>query len=255
MSLDVHLVMPMAGHGSRFQSAGFDLPKPLIPLGGEPFFWWAAESVVRHFRVASKTFVVLQDHVDRFQIDREVERRYPGARLVVLPEPTPGAVVTAISGCRAVPDAGWLVINDCDHVFQGGSLAAQAAACDGAADAFLLHFRSGSPVFSYAAYDEHGRLLRTVEKQAISDLAIAGAYGFRDRTCFLDNAAAYLDECPYDEPFMSGVYNVIASKGGTVKGIVVDEHVPFGTPAELKVARLDGFASWHQPPGGATGAA
>ena len=91
--------------------------------------------------------------------------------------------------------------------------------------------------------------MRTVEKQAISDLAIAGAYGFRDRACFLANAAAYLDACPYDEPFMSGVYNVIVGNGGTVKGIVVDEHVPFGTPAELTRAHLDGFASWRRPPG------
>ena len=40
-----NLVMPMAGHGRRFSEAGFDLPKPLLPLHDVPAFYWAAESV------------------------------------------------------------------------------------------------------------------------------------------------------------------------------------------------------------------
>lgn len=244
--LDVHLVMPMAGHGSRFKSAGFDLPKPLIPLLGQPFFWWAAESVERHCDVRSRTFVVLQEHVDRHRIDQEVLARYPEARLVVLPEPTSGALVTAVAGCEAAPESGWLVINDCDHVFSGPDLARQAYACGGQADAFLLHFRSSSPAFSYGAYSPDGRLLRTREKEPISDLAIAGAYGFRDRRFFLDNGAAYLVDCPYAEPFMSGVYNTVVAAGGTVRGIVLGQHVPFGTPKEFEAApaAMGEFRSW-----------
>ena len=50
------LVMPMAGRGSRF--AGVEaLPKPLIELGGKPFFWWAVESVKRLGIVDEMVFV------------------------------------------------------------------------------------------------------------------------------------------------------------------------------------------------------
>ncbi len=242
----VNLVMPMAGHGSRFSKAGFALPKPLLPLLGQPAFWWAAESVRRHFDVQSMTFVVLRDHVERHGIDREVLERYPGATLVVLPQPTSGALVTALAGCRDV-GGGWLIVNDCDHAFQGHDLAATVLRRAESQTGFLCHFKTRNPAYSYAAYDDAGRLIRTVEKRVISDLAIAGAYGFCGRERFFRYAETYLRDCPYDEPFMSGVYNTVVDEGGDVRGGVLDRHVSFGTPEEYAVAEaaLSPFQSWN----------
>lgn len=242
----VHLVMPMAGHGRRFSEAGFALPKPLLPLLGQPAFWWAAESVRRCFTVRSMTFVVLQEHVERFAIAAEVRARYPDAGFVVLPETTPGALVTAVAGCRDVAD-GWLVVNDCDHAFAAAGLARAVLRDPDRQSGFLCHFRARDPAYSYAEYDARGRLLRTVEKRVISDLAIAGAYGFRGRAEFLDAAARYVQDCPYDEPFMSGVYNTIVADGGQVRGGVLDHHVSFGTPAEYAraAAALAPLAHWN----------
>ena len=41
----LHLILPMAGRGSRFFRNGFVCPKPLIEINGKPFFYWAARSV------------------------------------------------------------------------------------------------------------------------------------------------------------------------------------------------------------------
>ena len=41
----LHLILPMAGRGSRFFKNGFVCPKPLIEINGKPFFYWAARSV------------------------------------------------------------------------------------------------------------------------------------------------------------------------------------------------------------------
>ena len=41
----LHLILPMAGRGSRFFENGFVCPKPLIEIHGKPFFYWAARSV------------------------------------------------------------------------------------------------------------------------------------------------------------------------------------------------------------------
>ncbi len=245
----IHLVMPMAGRGSRFSQAGFDLPKPLIELHGQPFFWWAAESLRRSFEIRSMTFVVLAEHVSDHGIDAVVQGHYPGAQLVVLPEPTSGALVTAVAGCRAVPSDGVVVVNDCDHAFRADALAEALPRLIAGASGFLCHFQSRNPAYSYGSYDADGRLLRTVEKQPISDLAIAGAYGFRDRDTFLQHAALYEKECPYDEPFMSGVYNTIVAEGGAVRGALLDQHISFGTPAEYEraVPLIQGL--WAAPVG------
>jgi len=242
----VHLVMPMAGRGSRFGEAGFDLPKPLLVLNGQPFFWWAAESLCRVVEIRSMTFVVLAEHIRRHGIDAAVRDRYPGARLVVLEEPTSGALVTAVAGCRALPGEGPVIVNDCDHAFNGAAVAKALAEPRTGTSGFLCHFHSSNPAYSYAAYGPDGQLLRTVEKQPISDLAIAGAYGFQDRDTFLGHAAQYEQDCPYAEPFMSGVYNTIVAQGGRIVGCVLDRHVSFGTPEEYQRAKagMDDFSAW-----------
>ena len=42
---NLHIIMPMAGEGSRFRNAGWTTPKPLIELNGKPLFVRAIESV------------------------------------------------------------------------------------------------------------------------------------------------------------------------------------------------------------------
>ena len=243
----MNVVMPMAGRGSRFGLGGFDLPKPMIPLDGQPFFWWATEALRRSFDLRTLTFVVLAEHVASHQLDRLILDRYPTAAIVVLPDVTAGAVATAIAGCAAIPDTGWLVVNDCDHTFRADTLAAALPGMPAATAGFLCHFRATSPVYSYAAYDKSGNLLRTAEKNPISELAIAGAYGFRDRATFLRHAENFVADCPYPELFMSGVYNTMVAAGARVRGVLLDEHLAFGTPSEYQAAlrTIDGFRSQH----------
>ena len=69
----IHLVMPMGGGGTRFGNKGFNVPKPLIELQGKPFFYWATQSIVKFVDVEDITFVVLQDHIDRFAIDQKIK--------------------------------------------------------------------------------------------------------------------------------------------------------------------------------------
>ncbi|HSX29838.1 MAG TPA: hypothetical protein VLE73_04750 [Candidatus Saccharimonadales bacterium] len=42
---DLHIIMPMAGAGSRFAKAGFTTPKPLIQVDGKPMFMKALSAL------------------------------------------------------------------------------------------------------------------------------------------------------------------------------------------------------------------
>ena len=81
----LHLIMPMGGGGTRFGNKGFNVPKPLIELQGRPFFYWAAQSVLKFVPVKDITFVVLQEHIDRFGIDSAIKQWFPAARIRVIP--------------------------------------------------------------------------------------------------------------------------------------------------------------------------
>jgi dTDP-glucose pyrophosphorylase len=234
---ELSLVMPMAGRGSRFAREGVAEPKPLVMLGDRPFFWWAAESVRRAAPVGEMVFVVLREHVDQFAIDRRIHDFYPQARILTLPEVTSGAAETAALGLRELRSEGPVAINDSDHAFRCPQLAASAAALAGGMDAALLCFRSASPAYSYARLDADGAVAGTVEKQAVSDYAIAGCYLFSSPGRFLDSYEAYRLDCPYDELFVSGLYNHLAAAGSPIGMMVAERHLSFGTPEEL--ARID----------------
>lgn len=226
--------MPMAGRGSRFARQGIPQPKPLVELAGKPFFWWASESVRRAVPVREMVFVVLEDHVRDFAIDQRVLEFYPEARIVRVPEVTSGAAETAKIGLEALRTSGPVAINDSDHAFLCPELLRTAESLAGEVDAALLCFASDSPAYSYAQLNDDARVIGTVEKQVVSRYAIAGCYLFSDPALFLSLYDSYRLDCPYDELFVSGLYNRLAATGGRIEKVNAKRHISFGTPEELE---------------------
>lgn len=236
--MKLNLIMPMGGGGTRFGNKGFELPKPLIPIYGKPFFYWATRSVEKFVELNSLTFVVLKDHVDRFAIDAEILKYFPYARIEIIPEILPGAVLTCKAGTVALPDDEPLLFNDCDHLFMCQDFydfcsSDAFAEVDGA----LLTFKSDEDKFSFVAYGEDGFVNRTVEKEVISNDAICGAYYFKNKNVFNEATEEYLTKCAYKEFFVSGVYNIMAEHGLKIKAMNTDVHVSFGTPDEYDEAQ------------------
>ena len=235
----LHLIMPMGGRGYRFFKDGYSMPKPLIELNGKPFFYWSAQSVMKFIDVADISFVVLKEHIESFGIDRKIKEYYPQARIVVIPEVLPGAVMTCLEGVKGLGD-GPLLFNDCDHMFICRGFNEFCSAGDfSSPDAALLTFASDEPKYSFAKLSESGRVLYTVEKQAVSRHAICGAYYFSCAERFVAAAEKYLTSCSYEEFFMSGVYNVLIENGADVKVFETDVHISFGTPEEYAAAVND----------------
>lgn len=234
----MHLIMPMGGAGTRFFDRGYECPKPLLELLGKPFFYWSAQSIIKHIPVESLTFVVLQDHIDRFSIDRKILEYYPRARIVALPRVLKGAVLTCLAGIEGMDESSSILFNDCDHGFLSSALE-RFLQEDRDTDGVLLTFPSEEPKFSFLAYGEDGYVCRTVEKEVISKDAICGAYYFRSVKQFRRAAESYLENCSYKEFFLSGVYNELIAQGGKVRGLPVDFHIPFGTPEEYAAAERE----------------
>lgn len=237
---DIALVTPMAGRGVRFQDRGVQTPKPLLDLYGRPFFWWATESVLRSTAVRELVFVVLDEHVERFRIDAVVRAFYPSAHIVSLAEATSGAAESAAIGIAALESKGPVAVNDCDHAFRATGLQCVVDALTGPVEGALLGFRADDAAYSYVRFDDAGRVVGTVEKQVASDLAIAGCYLFADAVTFREHYAAYRHASPYDELFVSGIYNEIVEAGGDVLVHELEHHLSFGTPDEYhRVHRED----------------
>lgn len=97
----------------------------------------------------------------------------------------------------------------------------------------LLCFRSDNPAYSYAIVDAEGRTTGTIEKVVASPYAIAGCYMFRGPALFRQVYDAYRQDCPYDELFISGMFNRGAVDRTSMIRLEATRHWSFGTPDEL----------------------
>ena len=236
----IHLVMPMGGKGSRFTEKGFDFPKPLITIEEKPFFYWSTISITKFIDVIDITFVVLREHVEKYDIVTEIHKFFPDAHIHIIPEVLNGAVLTCMEGVKGIQDEYPIVFNDCDHMFRCHTFE-DFIKSDEQIDGALLTFWSDEAKYSFLRFDDEGNVAETVEKQVISNDAICGCYYFSNKEIFQTAAECYLKNCAYNEFFVSGVYNIMASRGAIIKAFQTDFHLPFGIPEEYKEAQGSEF--------------
>jgi len=236
----IHLIMPMGGGGTRFGNKNFNLPKPLIELQGKPFFYWSVQSIVKYVEPEDIIFIVLQEHIDKFGIDKKIKEFYPESKIYAIPKVLNGAVLTCLEGIQVINDDLPILFNDCDHAFFSASFydfvkKSRFDDIDGA----LLTFKSKCPNYSYVKFDDNRNVIGTAEKEVVSDEAICGAYYFKNKSIFEAAAKTYLINCLYKEFFISGVYDELVAKNKYISTFNIDEHIPFGTPEEYDQACLD----------------
>ncbi len=228
----------MAGEGSRFRNAGWTTPKPLIELAGKPLFVRAIESVKVDDAPMKYSLIVRQEHIDEYAVDKGIREILPDAMIYSVEKTTRGAVETCLIAEAGIADDDAVVVMDCDLEFRSEAyrrIIEEALNNEDATGGALVSFDSDQPKYSYAALDENGNVVRTAEKEVISNHALCGAYFFASGKEFKEIAHQLL-EAPMEKPefYVSLLYNYLLAKGDTVKLATMEDYRSYGTPEELK---------------------
>ncbi len=234
INVDTQIVIPMCGSGSRFFNKGFLDPKPLILLNNRPFFFWSAISALSCFKnYSSLHFVVLQEHVEKYDIVKKIKAYFPFANFLVLPSVLNGPVFTCLYAAEHLDGRKPVIFCDCDLAFS----VKKDSVID--ADALLFCFQSNSKAYSYVEIDKKGDAIRTVEKQVISNNAICGCYCFDSTLDFIIAAKKLINNNETSEKYMSNVFNYLINDKKRVKICAVDWQLSFGTPEEYDEVKKD----------------
>ena len=81
------------------------------------FFYWSTMSILKYNPDCDVTFVVLKEHIEKFDIKNRILSYFPQARVEVIPEVLAGAVLTCMAGVENINDDRPVLFNDCDHMF------------------------------------------------------------------------------------------------------------------------------------------
>ena len=237
----LHIVMPMAGEGSRFLKEGWTTPKPLIELNGQPLFKHAISSVTDKDIQMKYSFIVRQEHIDKYQIDKGIRSFLPEANLFSVVKTTRGAVETCLIAENAIADDDAVIVMDCDLEFRSKKFMEIIKQIlnkpiEEATGGALVSYESNEPRYSYAALGEDGFVARTAEKEVISNHALCGAYFFASGRRFKQIAHLLLAEPAFTKPeyYVSLLFNYLLKDGEKVWLAPMEEYYSYGTPEELK---------------------
>lgn len=233
--------MPMAGEGSRFLKEGWNTPKPLIELNGKTLFQRAIGSVHINGTLMKYSFIVRKEHIDKYGIDKRIKELLPQANIFYVEKTTRGAVETCLIAREAIDKEDAIVVMDCDLEFKSktytdGIKDILSKRTDEVNGGMLVSFNSNLPKYSYAEIDNNSKVLRTAEKEVISNHALCGAYFFSKAESFLSAADRLLNEANFSKPefYVSLLYNYLLNDGETVTLAEMEEYYSYGTPDELK---------------------
>ena len=67
----INIVIPMAGRGSRFKEAGYEMPKPLIDIYGHRMIDYVIENI-RPDREYKFYFLCLRDHMEKYGLEKHL---------------------------------------------------------------------------------------------------------------------------------------------------------------------------------------
>lgn len=236
----LHVILAMAGYGSRFAKAGITTPKPLISVDGQPMFQKALSSLDGIQTEKHYTVIIRHEHDVEYDLAAKLKEFLPGVNVVITDEKATGALADAYRAKPFLQPGEGIVLLDCDLWFNSQPYYDMVQeSLNGTSDISggLLTFEADNPRYSYAVVDNNWMVSRTAEKQVISNRAITGAYYIASTELFAEVADTILaqplsKEMP--EYYISHIYNVLLEKGGTVKASPVEQFHSFGTPEELK---------------------
>lgn len=234
----MNIIITMAGLGSRFREAGYNVPKYMIEAKGKTLFEWSIESLQDYNAYVNKyIFIVrVEDKAENFIRQKCEIYGIVNVEIIEIDYLTDGQATTAMLGINRCNDGESIMIYNIDTYVE----AHEMKYADILGDGHIPCFHGEGDHWSFVKLNDNDEVIEVREKVRISDNCTLGAYYFKSAELYksLYNDY-YLDNnhLEKNEKYIAPLYNYMVSKGMKVTISNIDKnkvHV-LGTPEELQL--------------------
>jgi len=240
------LVLPMAGKGSRFESEGYNLPKPMLNVDGKPMIIQAVNCLPS---CDNNTFICLNDHIEKFKIDETIIKSFPNAKIVSIDKTTEGQACTCEIGIESnnIDLDNPILISACDNGVYYDSKKYLEMVNDESIDIIVWSFRNNQAsktnpnAYAWLNVDKDGFIKHVSCKKFIyndplTTHAIIGTMFFRRGSYFKDGLNKnYIENIRTNgEFYVDDVLNQNIKDGLKIKVFEVENYICWGTPNDYK---------------------
>ncbi len=237
---NLNVLIPMAGRGSRFADKGYVFPKPLIEVKGKPMI----QLVIENLNIdANYIFIVLQEHIDKYNIDQMLKLIKPNCQIVVTDGITEGAACTTLLAKDLINNDEPLIIANSDQYIEWNPREIIYSFMNKNIDGGILTFSSTHPKWSYAKVNEEGYVTEVAEKKPISDHATVGLYFWKSGKDYVNSAEDMISKNirVNGEFYVCPVYNEAIAKNKNIIIKEIEKMWGIGTPEDLENFMRDYF--------------
>lgn len=230
----MNIIFGLCGQGKRFRDKGYNVPKYLIDVRGQPMLYHA----VKTLKIPGKVhFVVRQEHLDAHK-DLEKFLLTLGDSIIVSPGETEGAAQSLLLAKNHIDHNEPLISVNCDQYLDWDSGKFLDCLNHNPSVSYMLTFKETDPKCSYIRKNDQGFVTEAREKQVISDDATVGVYHWAKAGDFFRDAETMIEQGHKEnnEYYVAPVYNYSIARGLPVKNFEVtkEEFWPIGTPKDLE---------------------
>jgi HAD superfamily hydrolase (TIGR01509 family) len=229
---NMNVLIPMAGAGSRFATAGYTFPKPLIEVNGKPMI----QVVVENLNIEAKyTFIVQEEHYEKYNLKYLLNLIAPGCNIVQVNGITEGAACTTLLAKKFINNDEPLLIANSDQFLEWNSNECLYAFNADGIDAGIVTFKNTHPKWSYARVGDDGFVAEVAEKKPISNDATVGVYFWKQGSDYVRCAEQMINKNirVNNEFYVCPVFNEAIEEGKKVRIKEIQKMWGIGTPEDL----------------------
>ena len=234
----LNIVIPMAGAGSRFSTAGYALPKPLIPVNDVPMI----QVVINNLRPAQNhrfIFICQNEHIKTYGLIDRLHEWSPSSIIIGIDGLTEGAACTVLKARDYINNKDPLMIANSDQYVDVSIDDYLNRIKTKNLAGLIMTMKASDPKWSFVGLNEGQIVTRVVEKEVISDEATVGIYNFSQGSDFVSAAELMIHKNlrVNNEFYVAPVYNELISNGYRVGILNIGKEANgmygLGTPSDL----------------------
>lgn len=234
----MNIVITMAGLGTRFKKAGYEIPKYKIQIKEKTLFEWSMESL-KGFEEPSNQYFFIARKADESKEFIEERCHNLGIRNITIIEidhVTKGQAETVMKAKNCWDRNEPLFIYNIDTYIEAAEMNSSQLKGDG----FIPCFKGAGDHWSFVRLDDTGIAVEVREKKRISEYCSVGAYYFRSAKLFEELYTEFYTNQQYleaGEQYVAPIYNLLLNRGGKVfiSDIPTDKVHILGTPEEVEL--------------------
>lgn len=228
----LNVLIPMAGAGSRFESAGYTFPKPLIDVNGKPMIQIVVENLNMD---ANFIFIVQKKHREKYNLDTLLNLISPNCTIVEVDGITEGAACTTLLAKDFIDNDNPLIMSNSDQFIEWDSNEFMYKMNENNCDGGIVTFTSTHPKWSFAKVNQFGYVTEVAEKNPISDIATVGVYYWKKGSDYVKYAEQMIDKNVRvnNEFYVCPVFNEAVADNKKIKVFNIDKMWGLGTPEDL----------------------